>query len=156
MRRHLILACALILASAIFLPALNAHSEGTEIATTTVGNLAIGGYDAITFRTETGPQPGFGTYSYFWKGSIWQFINDENRQTFRDNPENYAPEYGGHGAWAVSVGEFLRGDPRIFTITDNRLYLFYSEGTKDKWLKNQSFLKQRAERVWAENLPGMQ
>ncbi len=155
MRHRLLIFCAIIVATF----AVTSASTGlaaSEIATTPVGNLAIGGYDAVSYRAEDGPLPGNPKHVYYWKGANWQFVTEENREAFRDDPEAYAPIYGGHGAWAVSVGEYLRGDPRIFTISNDTVFLFYSEDTKTKWLDNAKFLKQRADREWLKTLPKMQ
>lgn len=132
-----------------------AHANPSEIAVTPVGNLAVGGFDPVSFTAETGPQLGSSAFRYYWKGANWQFLNAENREAFRATPEAFAPAYGGHGAWAVSVGEFLRGDPRLYQIIDGQVFLFYSEGTLSKWLEDPAFFKQRADLEWAATLPAM-
>ena len=135
---------------------VDGHATPSEIAVTPVGNLAVGGFDPLTFFDDEGPRLGSSSFRYFWKGANWQFVSAENRETFRATPEAFAPAYGGHGAWAISVGEFLRGDPRLHQVIDGQVFLFYSEGTLMKWMVDPAYFKQRADREWADTLPDMQ
>ena len=153
---HRILALSLMLMlTAISWPSA-ANANPSEIAVTPVGNLAAGGFDPVSFLGEDGPALGSSSFRYYWKGANWQFVSAENREIFRAAPEAFAPAYGGHGAWAVSVGEFLRGDPRLYQVIDGQVFLFYSEGTMMKWMDNPDYFKQRADREWADTLPDMQ
>ncbi|MEO0392067.1 MAG: YHS domain-containing (seleno)protein [Pseudomonadota bacterium] len=150
------LCCAtLAIASVSCIIPSSGQANPSEVAVTTVGNLAMGGFDPLTFTNEEGPSLGSDQHRYYWKGANWQFVNRENRDIFRAEPERYAPAYGGHGAWAVSVGEFLKGDPRLYLMIDGQLYLFFSEGTLSKWLDDPEGLKRRADREWAAMLPDM-
>ena len=132
------------------------QANPSEIAVTTVGNLAMGGFDPITFQGDNEPALGSDKIRYFWKGANWQFVSTENRDQFRATPEKFAPAYGGHGAWAVSVGEFLRGDPRLYRVDNGQLFLFYSADTRDKWADEPDLIRERANREWTDALPDMQ
>jgi hypothetical protein len=60
------------------------------------GGLALGGYDAVSYFTESKAVKGSKTYSVDWKDATWLFSSDTNRQRFVDSPEAFAPQYGGY------------------------------------------------------------
>ncbi|MBV6633095.1 MAG: hypothetical protein KI792_08695 [Alphaproteobacteria bacterium] len=132
-----------------------ASAQVSEIRTTPIGNLAMGGFDPVTYFEADAPAKGSDEFSYHWKGARWLFTSQMNLEAFRANPETYAPAYGGHGAWPVTVGQYVFGDPRLFTITDGRLFLHYTENTRDQWRADQARLTERADRNWATDLEQM-
>jgi YHS domain-containing protein len=40
--------------------------------------------------------PGRLEFSYRWKNAIWQFASAQHRNMFANNPEKFAPQYGGY------------------------------------------------------------
>ena len=55
---------------------------------------------------------------------------------FAENPEQYAPQYGGYCAKAMSEGNVVSIDPEAWKIVDDKLYLNYSEGVQDQWVQD--------------------
>lgn len=100
---------------------------------------AIRGYDPVAYFTERMPVRGSDEFTFEWNGAVWRFKNAENRDLFADNPEMYAPQYGGYCAWAVSRGYTARISPDAWSIYDGKLYLNYSL---------------RIRRRWSEDIPG--
>ena len=71
-----------------------------------------------------------------WRGGVWRFANAENLALFKANPTQYAPEYGGWCAYAMSDrGRTVRIDPEAWYIHDNKLYLNYSKRVQNTWLE---------------------
>ena len=95
--------------------------------------LAIRGTDPVAYFTEGGPVAGSADFAYTWNDVTWQFASAENRDLFAANPEQYAPQYGGFCAWAVSQGYTASIDPNAWSIVDNKLYLNYSKGVQRRW-----------------------
>ena len=44
------------------------------------------------------------------------------------DPDVYMPRFGGYDPVGVARGVAVPGDPRLWLIADERLYLFYSDG----------------------------
>ena len=95
---------------------------------------AIQGYDPVAYFTDSKPVEGNGATTYKWKGTTWQFSSVANRDAFIAMPERYAPQYGGHCAWAVSQGYTAGTDPDAWKIVDGKLYLNYSKSIQRRWV----------------------
>ena len=46
------------------------------------------------------------------------------------------PAYNGYCAFGVSVGKKFIGDPEVWRVVDNRLYLNLDANIQDDWLKD--------------------
>ncbi|MEO0430932.1 MAG: YHS domain-containing (seleno)protein [Cyanobacteria bacterium J06656_5] len=149
MKRPIILSLAL--ASAMFLgscattssptSAANAPAESTQAADPTYAvfaedGVAIGGADPVAYFTEGDYTPGSGEFTHDWEGATWQFASAENRDLFAASPEEYAPQYGGFCAWAVSQGNTAPIDPTAWKIVDGKLYLNYNAQIQNRWAKD--------------------
>ena len=119
-----------------------AHAESDPIYTSWRNNLAVGGYDVVSFHLGN-PVKGNSHYSTVWNGADWQFASQDNLDKFLENPEKYAPAYGGYCAWAIAEGKLAKGSPKYWTIKDGRLFLNFNKKIQDRWLKKMdSFIKQ--------------
>ena len=95
--------------------------------------LAIRGTDPVAYFTQGRPTAGSSEFTYTWNNATWQFASAENREQFAANPEQYAPQYGGFCAWAVSQGYTASIDPNAWKIVEGKLYLNYSKGVQRRW-----------------------
>ena len=115
-----------ILLALLFVLGSTLSRAGTAI--NTIGSsegVAIKGYDAVAYFTAKKAVQGSPEYSYEWAGAKWLFANDDNLQKFKQNPEQWAPQYGGHCALGMSEG-YISAKPTNgeFEVVDGRLYLF--------------------------------
>ena len=117
-------------------PQAAAQARSPEIYTGIVTSTAVGGYDPVAYLTEGRPVEGKRDITWTWKGATWRFANEKNRDAFKAAPETYAPQYGGHCAWAVSSGYTAKGDPNYWKVVDGRLYLNYDAGVQKNWEKD--------------------
>ncbi|MDW3176807.1 MAG: YHS domain-containing (seleno)protein [Acidimicrobiia bacterium] len=85
--------------------------------------LALEGYDTVAYFTEGSPTLGDPSITHEWKGATWHFASVENRETFISNPEEYAPQFGGHCAVARAQGMHVKGSPELWRIEDGKLFL---------------------------------
>ncbi len=118
------------------LPPSPARSDNTRIYTGLVYGVAVGGYDPVSYFNKSGPKRGNKNISYSYNGAKWRFTNASNRDRFVKNPKAYAPQFGGHCAWAASQGYFAKGSPKAWTITNGKLYLNYNKAVRANWSKN--------------------
>ncbi|MEX0963862.1 MAG: YHS domain-containing (seleno)protein [Pseudohongiellaceae bacterium] len=123
-----------------------------EINTTFFGNLAIEGYDAVAYCTEQRAVKGSKEFETSWKDANWHFSSAANLDAFRENPERYAPEYGGYCAWAVSQNDTAAIDPTQFTVHNGKLYLNYNKKISARWLADKDALIVDADRYWPQLL----
>lgn len=98
--------------------------------------IAIRGYDTVAYFTQGKPVMGNSEHVTEWMGATWQFASQKNLNSFIENPESYAPQYGGYCAYGVSQGYLVKIEPDQWTIVDNKLYLNYDEDVQDKWVKD--------------------
>lgn len=142
-------------------PAIVADAESTdadadtEKADNTViryfvddAGLAIRGTDPVAYFAEGAAISGRPEFAYSWRNATWQFASAENRDLFAANPEQYAPQYGGFCAWAVSEGYTASIDPEAWRIVDGRLYLNYSQGVQRQWEQDIPGNISRADENW--------
>lgn len=115
---------------------------GNTAAVNTKGLLnsaAIKGYDPVTYWNNNKPQKGDKQWSFEWRGANWLFSSAENKTLFIQNPQKYAPQYGGYCAWAMADGKgrTVAIDPNAWVIYNNKLYLNYNLKVKEEWLKTK-------------------
>lgn len=115
--------------------------------------LAIRGYDPVAYFTEARPVEGDPAHSAEWRGATWRFASAENRARFLEDPEKYAPAYGGFCAWAVAAkGKLYSTQPDNWTIHQGRLYLNYNDDIQARWEQDIPGFIAEADRRWPEIL----
>ncbi len=96
--------------------------------------LALSGYDAVSYFSGEPPVMGSADYRVRYQGYDYQFANAENASEFQNNPMKYAPQYGGYCAWAIGANDALApGDPEVYKIVDDKLYLNFSKDVAKRW-----------------------
>lgn len=111
---------------------------------------AIRGYDAVSYHTLKQPVKGDTQFAFEWKGVNWLFSSQQNRDLFSNNPDKYAPKYGGHCAYAASKGYIAPIDPQAWTVVDDQLYLNYSISVRSLWQKDIPGNIKKADANWPE------
>ncbi|MGH1482327.1 MAG: YHS domain-containing (seleno)protein [Geminicoccales bacterium] len=122
----------LVLVGALAMAATPAAAKD-PVYTSTFSNVAASGYDAVAYFTEGRPVEGSGNFTADYDGATWRFASAANRNAFLQDPERFAPQYGGYCAWAVSQGYTASTDPEAWKIVDDRLYLNYSKSVQATW-----------------------
>jgi YHS domain-containing protein len=107
-----------------------------EIYTGLVSGTGAGGYDVVAYFTQGKPVEGSTEFVADYKGAQWRFSSAANREAFAANPAKYAPQYGGHCAYAAAKGYIAKGIPEAWSISGDKLYLNYSLGVRTLWLKD--------------------
>lgn len=101
-----------------------------------VDGVAIGGYDPVGYFDNLHPVEGSPEYAAEWNGAVWHFASEANRSRFLEDPEAFAPQYGGYCAYAVSRGGTAKTEPDAFTIHEGRLYLNYDLAVQRLWRRD--------------------
>ena len=110
--------------------------------------IAINGYDPVAYFLQQKAIPGIEEYSYNWGGSVWYFSSDANADSFRINPEKYAPQFGGYCAYGCSENHESPTDPKAYTIIDGKLYLNYNMKVRKYWLNDTTARIKKANEFW--------
>ena len=122
----------------------------------TAAGVAIQGTDPVAYFTEGKPVEGSKEFSHRWNGVRWHFASAENRDLFSANPTQYAPQYGGHCAWAAAQGYVADIDPTAWKIVNNRLFLNYNANIQRRWERDIPGFITAADENWpsvvAENM----
>ena len=110
--------------------------------------LAIAGHDPVAYFTDGRALQGKPAHEYAWRGVTWRFANIGNMAAFKAHPAIYAPQFGGYDALGVARGVTGAGNPRIWIIEKEKLYLFYSLDDKRAWEAEKRTLITRGKRNW--------
>ncbi|MEC7838762.1 MAG: YHS domain-containing (seleno)protein [Chlamydiota bacterium] len=113
-------------------------------------NVAIRGYDVVSYFNAPTPMMGNPNFSHVYGGVTWLFSNEKNLFKFREDPEQYVPQYRGYCVWAISKGRLTGGDPTLSKVLDGKLYLLCSQEALDNWMKDPYTHIERANRNWEE------
>jgi YHS domain-containing protein len=97
-------------------------------------DLAIKGYDTVSYFTKSAPVKGSDKYTAAYNGAIYQFSTADNRDLFQANPRKYAPQYGGFCAMGVAMNQKFDTDPTAWHIRGDKLYLNLNKNVQTKWL----------------------
>jgi YHS domain-containing protein len=119
-----------------------------EINTSYFGGVALGGYDAVSYFTQSRAVKGNKSYAAEWKGATWLFSSDDNRRRFTDDPEVFAPQYGGYCSNQMSLGNLSDIDTGVWRIIDNKLYLFGHDSGRVRWASETDQRIFDADRHW--------
>ena len=146
--------CAWILAAGGLALSLSVAAPGSIAATTEQivvdwhTGLAIGGYDPVAFFTDGKPMTGSADFEFHYGGAIWRFSNVGNREAFAARPDIYMPQFGGYDPTGVARGVAVSGNPNVWLISGQRLFLFYDHAGLEKFAADTDRVIAEAERKW--------
>ena len=142
-----------IMASALLGAALlfsGAAAADYKVWTVWFSDTAIKGYDPVAYFTQGEPPQGSDAHTTQWSGATWKFANAEHLAKFEANPDKYAPQYGGHCAFAVAKGDLVKIDPNAWSIVDGKLYLNYNRSIQEQWEADRADFIAKADQQWPE------
>jgi len=146
-RRLLGLLIGLVLAAAVAPPIVTA-AEREPVVTDRNTGLAISGIDPVAYFTDKKPVFGRPEIELNSGGAVWRFSNEGNRAAFADHPEVYRPRFGGYDPVAIARDRSVAGNPLVWAVVGERLYLFYSDETRGEFLADHDSILARAVRKW--------
>jgi hypothetical protein len=144
-----VLVAVLAIVLAVALPALRAVANEQVVVDWHTG-LAISGYDPVAFFTDGKPLSGTADLELPYGGAVWRFANIGNRAAFAARPDVYMPQYGGYDPLGVARGLAVAGNPNVWVIADQRLFLFYDGDRRDRFAADPSRVIGAADRKWPD------
>ena len=155
--RHRGKSCSLsrrrVLAVALVAPFAISHSGATtteQVVTDRNTGLAIGGFDPVAYFVDGRPLQGRDAFEYAFAGAVWRFRNEGNRAAFMADPEVYAPQFGGYDPVGIARGIALPGNPRLWVLAGERLYLFYTAEDRNAFLADVDVIVALADSKWPQ------
>jgi len=114
---------------------------------TSRNQTGLGGYDPVTYFSESRPVKGKKEIFAEYDGVKYLFVSEKNKTNFIQSPDKYLPEYGGWCSLALAMGRATQPDYQNFAVIDNKLYLFertLSVNGKELWMRNPENNKAQA------------
>ncbi|WP_108810170.1 YHS domain-containing (seleno)protein [Sphingorhabdus sp. Alg231-15] len=143
------LALALTATTGTFALPIDAAIAGPTYTGVKGGNTAVGGYDVTSYFTGSGvPVKGSKAHKVKYKGADYFFSTAANAKKFKEKPAQFAPQYGGHCAWALSRGSLAPGDPLVYKVVGGKLYLNVNKQVQKTWLTDVAGFIKKADINW--------
>jgi len=130
---------------------LTAYADSPAIYTSWRDNIAVGGYDVVSFYSGK-PLEGNAEHIIAYKGAVWQFSTEANLDLFTNNPDAFVPQYGGYCAWALAKNKLAKGSPEYWHVKDGKLYLNFNKRIAKRWKKKIPEFIENADARWPEIL----
>ena len=129
---------------------LQSANAADAVYTSFFSNKAAGGYDVVSYFTENKAVEGSDKYKLQYNGAEWLFSTNEHLTLFKNNPEKYAPQYGGYCAWAMADNETAPGKPVFWSVYKGKLYLNYDESVQATWIADKDNFITQADLNWSK------
>lgn len=98
--------------------------------------LALRGVDVVSYFTNGNPSEGRKEISLLHEGGTYRFATQSNKQLFESDPNKFLPAYGGYCAYGTATNTKVDGDPYIWHIVENRLYLNITRSVDRVWRRD--------------------
>ena len=139
---RLVIAGVTLIATGRFALAGKINTNGSD--------FAIQGYDPVAYFTDDKAVKGDPMFSAEHNGAVYHFASAEHRDMFKENPDKYAPQYGGYCAYGVAKGVKAGIEPDKFTVVDGKLYLNYNASVQNSWRKDIPGYLMKSEENWPQ------
>src|SRR6516164_2312600 len=135
-----------LIAAALAALAVSVHAgEGVNIDK---NGFALQGYDPVAYFTDGKPVKGSPEFTATYKGATYQFASAEHRDTFKQSPEKYEPQFGGFCGYAASINKLAPIEVEYFQVLRDRLVLQHNEKAWDLWHKDVEGNLKKADMNW--------
>jgi len=121
--------------------------ERKPMVSTNKSGVAINGFDTVAYFDQNKAVKGSKDFSCEYNEATWYFSSEENRQKFLDNPEKFAPQYGGYCSHALAENKLVDANPKAFVVRDNKLFLY----SKKRFVKKAKFTFEKQKPVREKN-----
>ncbi len=113
-----------------------------------INDVALQGYDSVAYFTKGKPTRGKNKFTVVHDSAVYKFSSKDNRDLFKENPEKYAPQFGGFCAMGVVLEKKLPTDPTAWKIVEGKLYLNLNKKVQGKWLTDTPTYIESANKLW--------
>lgn len=138
----------------------------TNFSKPVVSGIDVTSYWDLSYEDGDAPTmgiPEYSTYSGMYGHDLYYFANEENLGTFLSSPSKFWPQFGSFCSYGISVEgvnddtidywdyDFLGpfGDPQVYTIYRDRLYIFMNSAARSLWLEYPDTNNLQGQTRWA-------
>lgn len=146
------IARAIVLSLFFLIPCQPVNALDERIVFDPYTGLSLGGYDPVAYFVSGAAVPGLADYEEVYGDTYWHFATEANAAAFRAAPAAYIPGFGGYSMAAAARGVAQPGNPTLFAIHRNRLYLFATEDERQTFLADPDAMIAAAAAHWPEVL----
>lgn len=134
-------------AAALVVPVGRVQAAPALVAVDARG-VALDGYDTSAYWTAAVALTGRDAHVVEWSGVPWRFDSAEAAAMFAAGPEAFAPQFGGFCTRAMSFSKVVNGDPEVWRIYGDKLYLFAQPVGGEKFDGGQDAMIAKAQAYW--------
>lgn len=127
----------------------NTVSDGAD------DRLILRGNDPVAYFTQQAAVRGNPALKTDYNGVTYRFASAANKAEFLKNPARYEPAYTGFCASGAPYALKANIGAQVFTIYNDRLYLFGSERSKRGWLLDAKNNVVVGDRYWEDEMKNM-
>lgn len=120
------------------------------VNTAGASGVALSGYDAVSFFTDSKPVNGNPEITAVHKGATYFFSSDGHKKVFESNPDKYAPQFGGFCAFGTSVGALFPIDVNTAQVYKDKLYVNLNPDVLVEFEKDKDGTIAKAEKNWPD------
>ncbi len=117
-------------------------------------HLGLKGHDPVAYFTDGKHMLGDAKIKTDHDGVIYRFVSEEHKKMFGQNPNRFAPQYGGFCANGIVYGIPWGGDPDTWRIVNDRLFIFGGEASKRYWSMEEKQNLELGEQHWRDEVKG--
>jgi len=111
-------------------------------------DVILAGHDTVAYFFEGKPVLGSAEYTAVHNDAIYRFSSAKNRDLFSENPEKYAPAYGGFCAYGMTFGKKFEIDGKAFEIVNGKLFVNKNLDIYKAWKKDVPKHLKEANEQW--------
>ena len=111
---------------------------------------AVHGYDVVAYFKSGIATPGSDKFAVAYRGATYRFASQANLDAFLADSDRYTPAFGGYCAFGAALGKKFDGDPQVWKIVGDRLYLNLNSDIAAEWGKDIPGNIVKAETNWAK------
>lgn len=151
--KNLFVAAALaaaVLTGAANAPAIAFDESSTASVNVDANGLGLRGHDPVAYFVAGKPVEGVEALTASHADVTYRFSSEANRDAFLANPAKYAPQYGGFCQMGAAVGKKLDGDPNVWRVDGNKLFVYAYPAAKEGFLKDAPGNTVKADNNWPE------
>ncbi len=124
-----------------------AAAVGPVVASPHTG-LALYGLDPVAYFVDGRPVEGRSDVEHAAGGTVWRFRNAANRAAFIAHPDVYAPRFGGYDPLPLARGVATPGNPLLWLVHENRLYLFHGAHNRSAFAAGPAAILAQCDARW--------
>ncbi len=131
-------------------------TQGCAVYNTTADgahhDLMLLGHDPVSYFSGAAPAQGRADLNARHRHGTYRFATTENRERFLADPDRFAPQYGAFCAKGVSYAVRAGGDPLVYEIRSDRLFIFVNDYARDYWRTDPRDFIDKADFYWKSEL----